>query len=155
MSSWNAMVSEFRKPPLSDLQDEYFNFQNFYVLPHICFLSLVELKHWLGEVMLFPSSMPMVAFQHSRHFQATFFFSPDPSSWLGSGVQTSLTHTSCVEVTGSISSGYSDGASACQKDGYSVFIRLCHLHITSSVCWRTMPSPHNPQCMLEDHAIST
>jgi len=46
----------------------YSNFQNFYVRPHVCFLSLVKLEQWLAEVIFFPLSTPMAVFQHSRHF---------------------------------------------------------------------------------------
>ena len=45
----------------------------YYVLPYICFPSLVEPKCWLAEVMFFPSSTPTEAFQHSRHFRVRFF----------------------------------------------------------------------------------
>ena len=63
-------------------------FKIFYVLLYICFLSLVELKRWLADVTFFPSSTPMVAFQHSGHFQARFFTRPFLARPEGSGVQT-------------------------------------------------------------------
>jgi len=61
VSSWNATVSEFSKLSLSDLQRDwsgryYSNFQNFYVLPYIRFLSLIELERWLAEVMFVSSA---------------------------------------------------------------------------------------------------
>ena len=58
----------------SPLVRHYSNFQNFYVLPYIHFLSLVELKCWLADVVFFPLST--AAFQCSRHFQARFFPRP-------------------------------------------------------------------------------
>ena len=67
----------------------YSNFRNFYVLLYICFLSLVELERWLADVTFFPSSTPTMAFQHSGHFQARFFFTrPFLTQPEGSGVQT-------------------------------------------------------------------
>ena len=67
----------------------YFNFQNFYALPYIHFLSLVELERWLAEMRSFPH-------QHRRQHSSAQDtsgqgYSPDPSSCSrpeGSGVQT-------------------------------------------------------------------
>jgi len=82
---WIQQTSPFRS---TWLVRYYSNFQNFYVLLYIRFLSLIELEHWLAEVMFIPSSTLTAAFQHSRHFQARL--SPDPSSLVGAGVQTIL-----------------------------------------------------------------
>ena len=50
---------------------------------YIRFLSLVKLEHWSAEVMFFPSSTLMAAFQSSRHFQARLF-----PRWVGSVLRT-------------------------------------------------------------------
>jgi len=52
------------------------------------FLSLIELEHWLAEVMFLPSSTLMAVFQCSRHFRARIF--PATSSRVGSGVHTNF-----------------------------------------------------------------
>ena len=56
----------------------YSNFQNFYVLPYIHFLSLVELERWLAEMRFFP-------YQHQRQHSSAQDtsgqgYSPDTSS---------------------------------------------------------------------------
>ena len=43
---WIQQTSSFRSSTRY-----YSNFQNFFVLPYICFLSLVELKRWLAGLM--------------------------------------------------------------------------------------------------------
>ena len=48
--------------------------KNFHVLPYIHFLSLLEFKHWLDNMVLLPSSIPMPTFQRSKQG-----FSSDPS----------------------------------------------------------------------------
>ena len=70
VSTWNATVSELNSLPFSDLQRPWSNFKNIYVLPYICFLSLVELEHGLAEVMLFPSLTPMAV--TAPHYRASF-----------------------------------------------------------------------------------
>ena len=56
----------------------YSNFQNFYVLPYIHFLSLVELEHWLAEMHSFPHQQQQ---QHSSAQDTSGQgYSPDPSS---------------------------------------------------------------------------
>ena len=55
----------------------YSNFQNFYVLPYIHFLSLVELKHRLAEMRSFPHQH---RWQHSSAQDTSGQgYSPDPS----------------------------------------------------------------------------
>ena len=58
-----------------------------------CFLSLVELEHWLDEVAFFPFSTLTAAFQCSRHF-------PRPSlEWPeGLGIQTSSVVGGCTLI---------------------------------------------------------
>ena len=56
----------------------YSNLQNFYTLPYIYFLSLVQLEHWLAEIRSFPH-------QHRRQHSSAQDtsgqgYSPDPSS---------------------------------------------------------------------------
>jgi len=51
---WIQQTSSFRSS--TQLVLYYSNFQNFYVLPYICFLSLVELERWLAGLMFFHSS---------------------------------------------------------------------------------------------------
>jgi len=58
-----------------------------YVLPYIRFLSLVELERWLAE-----DSFPRQHRRQHSSIQDTSVqdFSPDPSSWAGSGIQITL-----------------------------------------------------------------
>ena len=81
----------------------YSNFQNFYALLYIHFLSLVELKRWLAEMRSFPH-------QHRRQHSSAQDtsgqgYSPDPSSrgqkdlgsrlsWQGSGSVLTIKYTS-------------------------------------------------------------
>ena len=56
----------------------YSNFQNFYVLPYIHFLSSVELEHWLAEMRSFPHQY---RWRHSSAQDTSGqSYSPDPSS---------------------------------------------------------------------------
>ena len=64
---WIHQTSSFRS---TRLVLYYSNFQNFYVLPYICFLSLVELERWLAGLTFFPSSTQPAAFRPSSHFRA-------------------------------------------------------------------------------------
>ena len=65
---WIQQTSSFRSSTRLVLYCS--NFQNFYVLPYICFLSLVELERWLAGLKFFPSSTHPAAFRPSRHFRA-------------------------------------------------------------------------------------
>jgi len=65
---WIQQTSSFRSSTRLVLY--YSNFQYFYVLPYICFLSLVELERWLAGLTFFPSSTHAAAFRPSRHFRA-------------------------------------------------------------------------------------
>ena len=68
----------------------YSNFQNFYALPYIHFLSLVELESWLAEMCSFPH-------QHRRQHSSVQDtsgqdYSPDPSSRGQKGLGSRLCH---------------------------------------------------------------
>ena len=81
----------------------YSNFQNFYALPYIHFLSLVELERWLAEMRSFPHQH---RWQHSSAQDTSGQgYSPDPSSrgqkdlgsrlsWQGSGSVLTIKYTS-------------------------------------------------------------
>jgi len=78
-------------------------FSNFYVLPYICFLSLVYLKRWLAEVMFVPSSTLTVAFPRSRHFRV---FPQTLPCGLGLGSRLIYEGTDVTEWTEEMSSNF-------------------------------------------------
>ena len=63
-----------------------------------CFLSLVELEHWLNEVAFFPFSTLTAAFQCSRYFQARFYPRPSLERPEGLGIQTSSVVGGCILI---------------------------------------------------------
>ena len=66
----------------------YSNFQNFYVLPYIHFLSLVKLERWLAEMRSFPHQH---RWQHSSAKDTSGQgYSPDPSSCSQKGLGSRL-----------------------------------------------------------------
>ena len=78
MSWWNATASEFSKNPFqifwTQLVRYYSNFQNFYIVLYICFLS--EFRTLIGWSSLLSLTTPTAAFQRSRRFWAKFFPRP-------------------------------------------------------------------------------
>ena len=80
------LTSSFRSSTW--LVRHYSNIQNFYVLLYIRFLSLIELERWLAEVIFVPSYHQHRWRRSSTQDDSGPGFSPDPSSWVGSGVQT-------------------------------------------------------------------
>ena len=83
---WIQQNSSFRSSTRLVLY--YSNFQNFYVLPYICFLSLVELERWLARLTFFSPHQHM--WQHSdrqdtsghSYFPRIFHFHVTFCNWM-------------------------------------------------------------------------
>jgi len=76
----------------------------------------------LAEVMFVSSSTLMASFQCSRHFRARFF--PDPSLWVGSGVQTSVCVCVCDLYTTMQSFAVSTARQFWQLGNFGYYCRI-------------------------------
>ena len=123
----------------------YSNFQNFYVLPYIHFLTLVELERWLAEMHCFPHQHPR------QHFRAQDTsgqgYSPDPSSRGQEGLGSRL--ISETHIVAQRSHRRQLNAKVCSSKSAIFcllsFLKLAHAHTVSAftvLCVRVCASPN-------------